>query len=151
VTLLARNLGLLANATITYITTPCWIIDYIYLNKAHMLKRAQTGKTVMMYKDYINEFEMLDRNLGLYVVKSFVFDLQKKGQEPHRSASARFTRNPNPRYRGEDTAPVGPTFTSYVGFDQAGPSMVHHPGHDGWEQPAPHHSEASWLQGSSAQ
>jgi hypothetical protein len=32
-------------------------------------------KTVMMYKDYINEFEMPDRNLGLYVVESFVFDL----------------------------------------------------------------------------
>jgi hypothetical protein len=98
----------------------------------------------MMYKDYINEFEMLDRNLGLYVVESFIFDLQKKGQEPLMSASARFTRNPNPRYRGEDTAPAGPAFTSYVGFDQAGPSMVHHLGHDGWEQPAPHHSEASW-------
>jgi hypothetical protein len=96
-----------------------------------VLKRGKNGKTVMMYKDYINEFEMLDQNLGLYVVGSFVFYLKKKGQEPHRSASARFTCNPNLRYRGEDTAPAGPAFTSYIEFDQAGPSVVHHPEHDG--------------------
>jgi hypothetical protein len=105
----------------------------------------------MMYKDYINGFEMSDQNLSLYVVESFVFDLQKKGQEPRRSASTRFTRNPNLRYRGEDTAPANPAFTSYAGFHQARPSLVHHPRHDGWEQPAPYHSKASWQQGSSAQ
>jgi hypothetical protein len=139
VTRLARNLGLLANDTITYITTPRWIIDYVYFNKAHRLKRGKDGKTMIMYKDYINEFEMLDQNLGLYVV------------EPRRSASTKFTHNSNSRYRDEDTASAGLAFTSYTGFDQAGPSMIHHLGHDGWEQPAPHHSEASWQQGSSAQ
>jgi hypothetical protein len=135
-----RNLGLLANATITYIITPRWIIDYVYFNKVHMLKRGKNGKTMIMYKDYTNEFEMPNRNLGLYVVESFIFDLQKKGAEPCRSASARFTRNLNPRYHGEDIALAGPAFTSYAGFDQAGPSLVHHLGHDGWEQPTPHHS-----------
>jgi hypothetical protein len=40
-----------------------------------MLKRGKNGKNVMMYKDYTNKFEMLDRNLGLYVVDSFIFDL----------------------------------------------------------------------------
>jgi hypothetical protein len=75
VTYLARNLGLLANVTITYITTPRWIIDYVYFNKAHMLKRGKNRKYVMMYKVYINEFEMPDQNLGLYVVESCVYDL----------------------------------------------------------------------------
>jgi hypothetical protein len=51
VTHLARNFGLLANATITYITTPRWIIDNVYFNKAHKLKRGKNGKTMMMYKD----------------------------------------------------------------------------------------------------
>jgi hypothetical protein len=94
---------------------------------------------------------MPDQNLGLYVVQPFVFDLQKKGQEPRRSASVRFTHNLNSRYHGEDTAPAGPAFPNYVGFDQAGPSLVHHPGQDGWEQPTSHHSEVSWQQGSSTQ
>jgi hypothetical protein len=50
-------------------------IDYVYFNKAHMLKRGKNGKTMMMYKDYTNEFEMPDQNLGLYVVEYFVFNL----------------------------------------------------------------------------
>jgi hypothetical protein len=37
-----------------------------------MLKRVKNGKTVMMYKDNTNEFEMPDRNLGLYVME-FLF------------------------------------------------------------------------------
>jgi hypothetical protein len=40
-----------------------------------MLKRGKNEKTMMMYKDYINEFEMSDRNLSLCVVEFFVFDL----------------------------------------------------------------------------
>jgi hypothetical protein len=69
VTRLARNLGLLANDTITYISTPRWI--YVCFNKAQMLKRGKNEKTMMMYKDYINEFEMSDRNLSLCVVEFF--------------------------------------------------------------------------------
>ena len=39
VTRIARNLGLLANTSITYIDSPRWIIDYGYFNHAHMLKK----------------------------------------------------------------------------------------------------------------
>ena len=86
-------MGLLANASITYIDSPRWIIDYGYFSHAHMLKKGKDGKIVMMYMDYINEFPLLDRNLDLYVVDLFVLDLQKIEQAPHRSASARITRN----------------------------------------------------------
>ena len=75
VTCIARNLGLLANASIIYIDNPRWIIDYGYFNHAHMLKKGKDGKIVMMYMDYTNEFLLPDRNLCLYVVDSFVFDL----------------------------------------------------------------------------
>ena len=70
-----RNLGLLANTSITYIDSPRWIIDYGYFNHAHMLKKGKDGKIAMMYMDYINEFLLPNQNLGLYVVDSFVFDL----------------------------------------------------------------------------
>ena len=56
VTRIARNLGLLANASITYIDSPWWIIDYGYFNHAHMLKKGKDGKIVMMYMDYINDY-----------------------------------------------------------------------------------------------
>jgi hypothetical protein len=73
-----RNLGLLANATITYIITPRWIIDYVYFNKVHMLKRGKNGKTMIMYKDYTNEFEMQTEIL-VYMWWSLLFLTCKKG------------------------------------------------------------------------
>ena len=63
-----------------------------------------------MYMDYINEFLLPDQNLDLYVVDSFVFDLQKIEQAPHRSASARITHSPQPQYHGDDPILEGPTF-----------------------------------------
>ena len=75
VTRIAKNLGLLENASIIYIDVPRWLIDYDYFNHAHMLKKGKEGKLVMMYVDYTTEFPLPDRNLGLYAVDSFVFDL----------------------------------------------------------------------------
>ena len=40
-----------------------------------MLKKGKDRKLVMMYVDYTTEFLLPDRNLGLYAVDSFVFDL----------------------------------------------------------------------------
>jgi hypothetical protein len=57
---LANGLGLLETANITYIDTPHRILGYVYFNKAHMLKKGKNGKTVMMYKDYTNEYELPD-------------------------------------------------------------------------------------------
>jgi hypothetical protein len=80
-----------------------------------MLKKNNDGKLVMMYMDYTTEIPLPDRNLGLYAVDSFVFDLQVKEATPRRSASTRITHNPQPRYHGDDPIPKGPAFTSYVG------------------------------------
>ena len=108
-----------------------------------MLKKNNNGQLVMMYMDYTTEIPLPDRNLGLYAVNSFVFDLQVKEAAPHRSASIRLTHNPQPRYRGDDSISKGPAFTSYVGWDQPGSSCMHQPEHAGWEQPAPQHAETS--------
>jgi len=76
VTRIAKNLGLLENASVAYIDDiPHWYIDYEYFVQAHMLKKNKDGKLVMMYTDYTTEIPLPDRNLGLYVVDSFVFDL----------------------------------------------------------------------------
>ena len=69
----------------------------------------------MMYLGYTTEIPLPDRNLGLYAVNSFVFDLQVKKAAPRRSASTRITRNPQPKYCGDDLIPEGPAFTSYAG------------------------------------
>ena len=96
VTRIAKNLGLLENASVIYIDVPRWLIYYDYFNHPHMLKKGKDGKLVMMYIYYTTEFPLPDRNLDLYAVDSFVFDLQRKEEAPHRSASARITRNPQP-------------------------------------------------------
>jgi hypothetical protein len=77
ITHIARNQGLLENTSDTYIDTSRWIIDYDYFNHAHMLKKGKDGKIVMMYLNYTNEFLLPNRNLGLYVIDSFVFNLQR--------------------------------------------------------------------------
>ena len=42
VTYIARNLGLLENASVAYIDDiPHWLIDYEYFNQAHMLKKGK--------------------------------------------------------------------------------------------------------------
>ena len=87
-------MDLLKNASVVYIDDiPCWYIDYEYFLHAHILKKNKDGKLVMMYMDYTTEIPLPDRNLGLYAVNSFVFDLQVKKAAHHRSASVRITRN----------------------------------------------------------
>ena len=84
VTHIAKNLGLLNNASVAYINDiPRWTIDYGYFVQAHMLKNKKDGKLVMMYMDYTNKIPLPDQNLGLYAVQSFVFDLQVKETMPH--------------------------------------------------------------------
>ena len=91
VTCLAKNLGLLEDASITYIDTLHRLIDYNYFNHAHILR-----KLVMMYVDYTTEILLSNRNLSLYVVDSLIFDLQRKEEAPCQSASVRITRSPQP-------------------------------------------------------
>ena len=78
VTRIAKNLGLLENASVTYIGVPRWLINYDYFHHAHMLKKGRDGKLVMMYVDYTTEFPLPNQNLGLYVVDSLVFDFKEE-------------------------------------------------------------------------
>ena len=82
-----------------------------------MLKKNNNGQLVMMYLGYTTEIPLPDPNLGLYVVNSFVFDLQVKEAAPRRSASARITHNLQPRYHNDDPISKGLAFTSYAGLD----------------------------------
>ena len=54
VTRIAKNLGLLENASVAY-DIPRWYTDYEYFVQAHMLKKNKDGKFVMMYMDYTTE------------------------------------------------------------------------------------------------
>ena len=75
VTRIAQNLGLLNNASVSYIIEECLYIDFEYFRQAHMLKKKNDGQLVMMYLAYTTEIPLPNRNLGLYVVDSFTFDL----------------------------------------------------------------------------
>ena len=57
---IAKKLGLLENASVTYIDVPHWLIDYDYFNHAHMLKKGKDRKLVMMYMNYTTEFLLPD-------------------------------------------------------------------------------------------
>jgi hypothetical protein len=76
----------------------------------------------MIYKHYSNEYVLPRRDLGLYSVDKFVFEMQSGRQIVGRSPSARFTRNQQPQYQGADATSVGLAYTDFIGFEQAGPS-----------------------------
>ena len=59
-----------------------------------MLKKNNNGQLVMMYLGYTTEITTPDRNLSLYAVNYFVFDLQVKEAVSIRSVSTRITHNP---------------------------------------------------------
>ena len=52
-----------------------WYIDFEYFCQAHMLKKRNDGQLVMMYLGYTTEIPLPNRDLGLYNVNSFTFDL----------------------------------------------------------------------------
>ena len=68
----------------------------------------------MMYLGYTNEIPLPIRDLGLYALNSFTFDLQVKEAASCRSASTRLTHDPQPRYHGVDPIPEGPACTGYA-------------------------------------
>jgi hypothetical protein len=76
----------------------------------------------MVYKNFDNEYELPNRELGLYTVESFVFDLQTGRATVRRSPSAHFAGMQRPSYHGADSTPQGPTYTAFTGFDQPQPS-----------------------------
>ena len=69
----AQNLGLLKNASLSFIDDiDHWYIDYEYFVKAHMLKKNNNGQLVMMYLGYTTEILLSDQNLSLYAVNSYL-------------------------------------------------------------------------------
>jgi hypothetical protein len=80
ITRLAGNLNLLGNASITYISTPRRSFDIYFFSQAHLLK--QKGNRIFVtYKGFINEYELPNISLGLYVVGTFLVDLQRLTRE----------------------------------------------------------------------
>jgi hypothetical protein len=87
----------------------------------------QKGNRIFVtYKRFVNEYELPNIPLGLYVIETFLLDLQRPTRGVGRSLSARIMRNTVPRYTREDGAPPAPAFTYYQGFDQPGPSEPRH-------------------------
>ena len=80
-----------------------------------MLKNRDDGQLVTMYLGYITKIPLPNRNLGLYAMDSFTFDLQAKETAPRRSASMRWTHAPWTRYYGADPTPEGPAYTGHAG------------------------------------
>jgi len=132
ITCIASRLGMLENVILTYIPVPRRIIGYNFFKQAHILK-TKDNKIYMVYKNFDNEYDLPNRELGLYTVESFVFDLQTGRVSVGRSPSAHFAGTQRPSYHGADCTRQGPTYTAIIGFDQPQPSYQ-------TTQPCTHHS-----------
>jgi hypothetical protein len=51
---------------------PIELLDMIFFFRPHMLKRRD-NKVIMIYKKYHNEYELPNRELGIYSIDSFTF------------------------------------------------------------------------------
>ena len=69
-TRIARNLGLLSNASLSWIDTNRWYLDYDYFCHAHILKKRKNGQLIMMYLGCKNEIMLPNQDLGLYAMNS---------------------------------------------------------------------------------
>jgi len=65
---------MLENVILTNIPVPRRITGYNFFKQAHILK-TKDNKIYMVYKNLDNEYELPNRELGLYKVESIVFDL----------------------------------------------------------------------------
>jgi hypothetical protein len=132
ITRLAASLELLSKATLTFILNDRRIIEYNFFFHAHMLKRCN-NKITMIYKKYRNEYELSNRELGIYSVNSFTFP---ENTNIGRCPSAHISRLPRTVYTGADPAPSRPAHFYYTNFEDLGASHEPHQPwstHSGWE------------------
>ena len=92
ITCLATSLELLSKATLIFIVDDHRIIRYDLFFRAHMLKR-RNNNIIMIYKKYRNEYELRDRELGIYSVNSFTIS---ENANIGRCPSARISRTQHP-------------------------------------------------------
>jgi len=135
ITHLAASLELLSKAMLTFILDDSRIIGYDFFFNSHMLKR-RNNKIIKIYKKYHNEYELPDRELGIYSIDSFTFP---ENGNISRCPSSLISRMPRTIYTRAYPAPSGLGHFYYTNFDDPGATHEpHHPWstHSGWEDPA---------------
>lgn len=150
ITRIATRLGLMTKAAVAYIEEPRQTIDYDYFMQAHILKR-DWNQLFMIYVEHGARIRLPNPDLSLYVVNSFLIDLQANRIVPLRTASTRLAYQPRRQWHDADPTPEGPAYTSYAGWTQPKSSHGYHHTQSQWEQPTPQHSEESWPQATSEQ
>jgi len=92
VTRIAKSLGVLNWAQISYITTPHPKIDLAYLVQGHTLKSAPDGSIIFFFPGYMNEIPLPNPGLRLYKSRGYTFQLQPIEAPRRSSVSGRMTR-----------------------------------------------------------
>jgi hypothetical protein len=68
ITRIAERLGALSWANISYISSPCLMVDENYLIYGHTLKHAPDGTLVFFFPGYVNEIPL--PNLGIIYISA---------------------------------------------------------------------------------
>jgi hypothetical protein len=124
ITHIAAGLNLLQNATLTCILDIRRIIGYDFFFHAHMLKRSNT-KIIMIYKNFTNEYELPNRELGIYFVQTYTF-LDSRAIIGRCTSTCISGRTSRPNYTGADLTPLGTAYFHFIGFDEPGTSHEPH-------------------------
>ena len=147
VTRIAKSLGVLNWAQISYITTPRPKIDLVYLVQGHMLKSAPDGSIIFFFPGYMNEILLPNPGLRLYKSRGFTFELQPIKAPRRSSVSGRMTRSRSWNAAMDMPPPPPQAFHGYAGHAPAGGMARSLSGQQsGWDQyiPQPEAGGSSW-------
>ena len=147
VTRIAKSLGVLNWAQISYITTPRPKVNLAYLVQGHMLKSAPDGSIIFFFLGYVNEIPLPNPGLRLYKSHGYTFELQPIEAPRRSSMSGRMTRSMS-RNDAMDIPPPPPhAFHGYPWYAPAGGMDGSSFGQQaGWDQylPQPEVGGSSW-------
>ena len=120
VTRIAKSLGVLNWAQISYITTPRPKIDLAYLVQGHTLKSAPDGSIIFFFPGYVNEIPLPNPGLCLYKSHGYTFELQPIEAPRRSSVSGRMTRSMSQNAAMDIPPPPPHAFHGYAGYAPAG-------------------------------
>ena len=124
VTRIARHLGLLENASVSYRREERPIIGFDFFSKGHILKKR--GSVYYAMHTTIGEIRLPNPDLSIYRVQSYLLNVQAQPINMQRAMPTRHATTHEPAWTSADPNPQEPAFAAYQQWTYPPPSQAHY-------------------------